>query len=105
MPGARAGAHRRPRSIRPRSMPHRPCSSLRRVAGSPARLSEIVVKIIAAGLMLLSLVALAFGWWGMRTQAGRRTFDEMAGMVPLFSVMAGVILLIIGVICLLVAVR
>jgi len=41
-------------------------------------------------LVILAIACEAFGYWGLNTVAGRHTFDEMAGMVPLAAVVAGV---------------
>ena len=54
------------------------------------------MKLIAAILALLAVIGLIFCWWGLETAAGRRQFDEMAGMIPFFSGVASVVLLIIA---------
>jgi uncharacterized membrane protein len=41
---------------------------------------------------VLALACAAFAYWGLRTVAGRRAFDEMAGMVPLGAGVVGAIL-------------
>lgn len=51
--------------------------------------TAVVLTVIAAGL-------LAFGWWGVYTAAGQRRFDEMAGMIPMFALWAGVLLLAVS---------
>lgn len=42
------------------------------------------------GGMVLMKSDEAFAYWGLYTVSGRRTFDEMAGMVPLAAAPAGV---------------
>ena len=54
------------------------------------------MKRIAIGLALLSLAGLVFGWWGLETAAGRRQFDEMAGIIPLLTGVASIILLAVA---------
>ncbi|WP_417454482.1 hypothetical protein [Kiloniella sp.] len=49
-------------------------------------------------LFLVGLVGVAFGMWGMYTDAGRVRFDEMDGLYPMFSALAGGILIIISII-------
>tara|TARA_R110002020_G_scaffold48855_6_gene139548 strand:+ start:19429 stop:19620 length:192 start_codon:yes stop_codon:yes gene_type:complete len=51
------------------------------------------MKLFAIVLALLSLAGMIFGWWGLETVAGRRHFDEMAGIIPLFAGIASFILL------------
>ena len=46
---------------------------------------------------LLGLTCLAFAWWGLNTVAGRRTYDEMAGMIPLCAGVAGVFLIVVSI--------
>jgi hypothetical protein len=43
-------------------------------------------------LALLTTAGLiCFGWWGLRTQAGVRAFDEMDGLIPFFAGVLGII--------------
>ena len=46
----------------------------------------------------LGLALAGFGWWGVNTRGGRRMFDEMAGMIPMASLGAGVLLVLAGVV-------
>ena len=46
----------------------------------------------------MGIVALIFSLWGTKTDHGRHTFDEMAGIIPLVAGAVGVILLLVGVI-------
>ena len=54
------------------------------------------MKLFAILLALVSFAGLIFGWWGLETVSGRRQFDEMAGMIPLFAGIASLILLIVA---------
>lgn len=40
---------------------------------------------IALGLLVVGIALAAFGWWGTKTEAGQRSYDEMAGIIPEFS--------------------
>ena len=53
----------------------------------------------------LGVAGLGFAWWGLRTTAGRHTFDEMAGMLPFFAGILGMCLLFAGVIWIVVRAR
>jgi len=44
--------------------------------------------LIAGGL------AIAFGWWGQYTAAGRHRFDEMDGIIPEAALVAGVVVVL-----------
>lgn len=49
---------------------------------------------IAIGLLVaLGFGLVAFGYWGLETAAGRRAFDEMAGMIPFGAQVLGALLL------------
>lgn len=48
------------------------------------------MRTLSLTLLALALACEAFAYWGLHTQAGRRSFDEMAGMVPLAVGAAGV---------------
>ncbi|MCB1541596.1 MAG: hypothetical protein KDJ25_12405 [Rhodoblastus sp.] len=52
------------------------------------------MKIVIAILVVLGLLGLAFGVWGLFTDAGRARFDEMDGLIPFFGGVAGAILII-----------
>jgi hypothetical protein len=47
------------------------------------------VKAAAIIVTVTAALALGFGAWGRFTPAGRREFDEMAGILPLFGWYAG----------------
>ena len=40
----------------------------------------------------LALVCEGFSYWGLNTVSGRRSFDEMAGMIPLVACPIGALL-------------
>jgi len=40
-------------------------------------------------LLAAALACLAFAYWGLATPAGRRAYDEMAGMIPMAAALAG----------------
>ena len=51
---------------------------------------------MSKALLIFGALAVAFGWWGVYTAAGRRQFDEMAGIIPVASVALGGLLIVIG---------
>ena len=59
---------------------------------------------IALVLLLVGVALAAFGWWGTKTDAGRRRFDEMAGIIPELSWWAGCGIGAIGIIWVVVSV-
>jgi len=63
----------------------------------------MAVKFACAALVLLSAAGFAFGAWGLFTSAGRRTFDEMDGLYPFFSLVGAGVLLIVAIILAIVA--
>ena len=54
------------------------------------------MKMVIAVLVVLGLLGVAFGVWGLFTDAGRARFDEMDGLIPFFGGVAGAILIIAG---------
>jgi len=44
----------------------------------------------------LGLIAVLFAYWGITTVAGRRMFDEMAGMISMAAGVFGVIGIVSG---------
>ena len=46
--------------------------------------------------VLLGLAAIGFGYWGIFTAGGRRSFDEMAGIIPFVSLVAGIAAAVLG---------
>jgi hypothetical protein len=49
---------------------------------------------VATVLAIVGVLLVGFGWWGVQTVAGRRAFDEMAGMIPLGAGAFGALLLV-----------
>ena len=45
---------------------------------------------------IAALACDAFGYWGLQTVAGRRVFDEMAGMIPLAGMLVGGLCAVLG---------
>lgn len=43
--------------------------------------------------LLLALLLTSFGIWGMHSASGRRTFDEMDGLIPFGALILGVLTL------------
>ena len=54
------------------------------------------MRVAAGVLAVLGAALLAFGYWGLETVAGRRAFDEMAGMIPFGAQVLGALLLILA---------
>ncbi len=61
-----------------------------------------VMRYIPQLLCASGFLALVFAYWGIYTVAGRRQFDEMAGMIPFgigvlgaFAILTGTVWLII----------
>lgn len=54
------------------------------------------MKLFAIMLALVGVAGIVFGWWGLETVSGRRHFDEMAGMIPLFAGVGSIILLLLA---------
>ena len=49
-------------------------------------------------LLLVGVLAVGFGYWGLNTLQGRKNFDEMAGMIPFFSGIAGCVAILLALI-------
>lgn len=54
------------------------------------------MRLVSLLFLSLAVVCGAFAYWGLHTVAGRRAFDEMAGMVPLAAGALGVLFLIVA---------
>jgi len=57
------------------------------------------MKYAAVITTVVAAAALLFGAWGRFSAAGRREFDEMAGILPFFSWYAGLALALLAAIC------
>ena len=49
-------------------------------------------------LFLTGITGVGFGWWGVFTEAGNRSFDEMDGILPAVSGLLGIVMLGVAVI-------
>jgi hypothetical protein len=56
------------------------------------------MKIIAGFIFFISIILAAFGYWGTYTKAGNIAYDEMAGMIPYFALLAAAILFVISIV-------
>jgi hypothetical protein len=54
------------------------------------------VKQLSVALTVVGLACVAFGWWGVKTRAGSRMFEEMAGMIPFFVGVFGALLIVVA---------
>lgn len=52
------------------------------------------MRILPVLLLTLAFACFAFAYWGLEMPGGRRTFDEMAGIVPLAIGLVGAVLLV-----------
>ena len=55
-------------------------------------MSRLPVILLAVGVVLMGS-----GWWGISARAGRRMFDEMAGIIPMALLGVGALLLATGI--------
>ena len=51
------------------------------------RLLVIALFVVGAGLIV-------YGWWGIFTTSGRKKYDEMAGLIPFYLGIAGIVLVV-----------
>lgn len=63
------------------------------------------MRYVPQVLITVGLIAIVFGWWGLNTVAGRRQFDEMAGMIPLGAGVIGAVALLAGIVWFVVRLR
>jgi len=49
------------------------------------------VRFLPPSLLVVAIACFAFAYWGLETPAGRRAYDEMAGMIPLAVGLAGAV--------------
>lgn len=42
-------------------------------------------------LLTVAMGCIAFAYWGLETPSGRRTYDEMAGIIPMAVGLAGAV--------------
>jgi hypothetical protein len=61
---------------------HHSPTQLNSIFANPFTSALIKMKIAAIVLLLLAVACEVFAYWGINTVAGRRAFDEMAGIIP-----------------------
>lgn len=54
------------------------------------------MRFICAFLLIAALACELFAYWGINTPAGRRTFDEMAGIIPYACIPLGGLLALLA---------
>jgi hypothetical protein len=52
----------------------------------------------ATALLAAGFAGAGFGWWGLFTPSGRRSFDEMDGIIPAASGLLGAGLIVVGIV-------
>jgi heme/copper-type cytochrome/quinol oxidase subunit 2 len=57
---------------------------------SPMRLYWTILSLV------LGVASMAFGYWGLMTEAGRVSFDEMDGMIPFAVGIAGIAIVVVA---------
>lgn len=55
------------------------------------------MRHLPAFLFFVAIACAAFAYWGLETTRGRRTFDEMAGIIPVGVGAVGVVLVVVAV--------
>jgi len=68
--------------------------ALWRLPPGPGPSAVLSLRTLAMVLAVLGAAFEALAFWGLRTAAGRTHFDEMAGMIPLAALPAGLICLL-----------
>ena len=49
------------------------------------------MRTLALILLVIGIACELFAFWGLETHAGRRAFDEMAGMIPFAAAPLGLL--------------
>jgi hypothetical protein len=49
------------------------------------------VRALVPLLLVAGAGCFAFAYWGLKTPAGRRAFDEMAGIIPMVAGLVGAV--------------
>jgi len=52
------------------------------------------MKVTAIIIFVLGILSVAYGYWGVFSAAGSRTYDEMDGLIPFAVLIIGIVLLI-----------
>lgn len=55
------------------------------------------LKIISITAIVFSFLLAGFGVWGLFTETGNRAYDEMAGIIPTYSLFISPLILFLGV--------
>jgi hypothetical protein len=56
------------------------------------------MRYIPPLLCVIGILAVIYGYWGLNTVAGRRRFDEMAGIIPFGIGVLGALAILAGLI-------
>jgi hypothetical protein len=54
------------------------------------------VRALAPLLFVAGAGCCAFAYWGLKTPAGRRAFDEMAGIIPMAAGLVGAVFCVVA---------
>jgi hypothetical protein len=54
------------------------------------------MRFLPPVLLSVGAACLAFAYWGLKTPAGRRAYDEMAGIIPMAAGLLGVMLCVVA---------
>lgn len=54
------------------------------------------MRLVPVYLIVLSLIAITFAWWGLETDSGRQNYDEMDGLYPFFTGICGLVLMVLS---------
>jgi len=54
------------------------------------------VRALALSLVVAAMGCFAFAYWGLKTPAGRRAFDEMAGIIPMAAGLVGAVFCVVA---------
>ena len=57
-----------------------------------------MIKVASLIALILSVSLALFGLWGLATESGMSAFDEMAGIIPAYSLFASPIIFILSLI-------
>ncbi len=57
-----------------------------------------MLKHIKPVILLISILLFGFSYWGTSTKEGQKQYDEMDGLIPLFSAVLATLLFLIFII-------
>ena len=52
------------------------------------------MRYLPVCLLIVAFACFAFAYWGLETASGQRTFDEMAGIIPFATGLAGAVFIV-----------